>query len=115
MSLIMGIQIMKYYRLYYIYWNDGESGASGIYDIAQSTNKTDIDKIIAENNLDVVTEVERGQSNVFVFQEFEPTFPEYFRQYMLDAALSKDKQYKEETEFISTASEELYKKLWRNK
>ena len=106
---------MKYYSLYYIYWNNGESGACGTYDIAQSTNKADIDKIIAENNLDVVTEVERGQSNVFVFQEFEPTFPEYFRQDMLDAALSEDQHYKEETEFISAASEELYKKLWWNK
>ena len=103
---------MKYYHLYYIYWNNGESGACGTYDIAQSTNKADIDKIIADNHLDVVTNVERGQSNVFVLQEFEPHFPEYFKPDMLQAALDEEKQLKEEDEFISKASEELLKELW---
>ena len=104
---------MKYYHLYYIYWANGESGATGSYDIAQSTNKADIDKIIADNNLNVIPaeKLERGQSNVFVLLEFEPNFPEYFNQDKLEAALEEERQIKEELEFTRKAAEDLLEEL----
>lgn len=86
---------MKYYELKYIAENDGETGAGTSYNIARSTNKADIDKIIADNNLEVVTKLERGQAHVFLLTEFEPNFPTYFEPDVLAAAIKADKEWKE--------------------
>lgn len=86
---------MKYYELKYVAENNGETGAGTTYNIARSTNKADIDKIIADNNLKVVTKLERGQAHVFLLTEFEPNFPTYFEPDVLAAAIKADKEWKE--------------------
>ena len=87
---------MTVYQLTYIYENNGESGACRSYNIAQTTNKEIIEKIIRDNNLTTVDHLERGQSHVFLFNYFEPNFPEYVNDDMLKYALEEDKEYKEE-------------------
>lgn len=92
---------MKYFVLQYIQSNDGESGACRSYDIARSINKDFIDKIIKDNNLNVKTTLERGESQVFLLTEYEPTYPEYFNKDQLELAfkdLEEDKIARDEYE-----------------
>ena len=78
---------MKYYALEYVQSNNGETGASRTYDIARSTNKAYIDKIIKDNNLEVKTTLDRGESQVFLLTEYDPTYLEYFNKDQLELAL----------------------------
>ena len=77
---------MKYYVLQYIQSNNGESGAGRSYNIAMSSNRDFIDKVIRDNNLDVKTTLERGESQVFLLAEYEPICPEYFNKDNLELA-----------------------------
>lgn len=78
---------MKYYVLEYVQSNNGETGVGRTYDIARSTNKAYIDKIIKDNNLEVKTTLERGESQVFLLTEYDPTYLEYFNKDQLELAL----------------------------
>ena len=87
---------MTIYRLYYVYANNGESGACSTFHIAETADKAAVEKIIKDNNLTVVTDLQRGQHHVFVFDWYNPMIPEYIDKDSLKLALKEDAEYKEE-------------------
>ena len=77
---------MRVYRLYYIESNNGESGACRSYDIMQTTNKEKIENFIKENNIKVQSDLERGECKVFIYDSFEPNYPEFVNLRLLQLA-----------------------------
>lgn len=94
---------MRIYRLYYVFENNGETGDVRSYPIMQTTDKNKIENFIEEHNLTVQTDLGRGESKVFVYDSFEPDFPEYTRMDMLKYALedlAKHKKAEEDSKNI---------------
>ena len=92
---------MVVYRLYYVYTNDGVSGACRTSTIFQTTNKDKIEKYIKDNEIDYVTELDRGQCNVFVYDYFVPTYEEIVDNYALALAKEDLEKSKQERKMFS--------------
>lgn len=87
---------MKIFELSYIRHNNGETGATSSYNIAQSTNEEVILDIINKNHLNYVTELERGQEHVFLLSSWEPNIEPYFNEDYLKAAIADNTKYQVE-------------------
>lgn len=70
---------MTIYRLYFILSNNAETGSMTTIDIAESTNKQDIDAIISDYALtNVKSEADRGEHHIFIYDSYTPIFSPYF-------------------------------------
>lgn len=87
---------MKIFELKYIRSNNGETGVTSSYNIAQSTNEEVILDIINKNHLNYVTELERGQEHVFLLRSWEPNIEPYFNEDYLKAAIADNTKYQVE-------------------
>lgn len=87
---------MKIFELKYIRSNNGETGVTSSYNIAQSTNEEVILDIINKNHLNYVTELARGQDHVFLFTSWEPNIEPYFNEDYLKAAIAEHTKYQVE-------------------
>ena len=85
---------MKIYELEYVSSYNPETGAVDSCKIMRTTDKAKLDKVIADHQLKVITDLQPGHHNVFAVTEFEPRFDEYFDEEALELCIKEDQEYK---------------------